>query len=106
MIRSIVVLPDGDIVRHHVGAGRVAARAHRDGREQLLGTQIAHATRESSAVRALVIGMVRTALGRGEVALAGSPYHTSADLRTARRAVALAAIAATAQHDQRAANAA
>jgi hypothetical protein len=92
VIRSIVVFPDGDVVRHHLGTGRVAARAHRDGDAQLLGTQIAHAAGASSPVRALVIGVIGAALGRREVALPRRTHDAQADLRLARLAVGLAAI--------------
>jgi len=93
-------------VRHRVGTGRVAARAHRGGDEQLLGSQIAHAARESSAVGALVIGVVRAPLGRREVALPRRPYDTPSDLWLARSAVALASVTETADHEEEAAVAA
>lgn len=106
MIRSIVVFPDGDVVRHHIGTGRVAARAHRDRDEQLLGTQIAHATGASSPVSALVIGVIGAPLRRREVSLPRRTHDAQADLGLTGPAVDLAAVTDATECEHAAATAA
>jgi len=87
----------------HVGRGRVAARAHPRAAGQLLGREIAHAARESSPVCALMVGVVVAPLGAGKVALPGSTNHPAPDLGATAWAVALPAVAATAEREHRAA---
>jgi len=90
-------------VRGHLGHRRVAARAHRDRREQLLGTRIAHAGSESRPVGALVIGVVLAPLRGREVALARGPDDTLPDVYAARRTVALPTVTPSADREEEAA---
>lgn len=106
MIRSIFDFPRGDGVRHHLGTGRVAARAHARVGGQLRGTRIRHADRVAGAAGALRIAVIGAPLVARAVTLAGGALDVPTPSRAARRAVRLAAIAGAAQREHRAANAA